>query len=311
MSATGVSPWEIKTCGCKGLPAGKDACNRAVTILENRGVDPDVVVAVADFLGESGSRKNVFMRKQRTATWVFAISLVFSITLHGFLVNCEVYVPACHDRSREILLISLSPLTETPPSFPADEKNIGSKGDEKAVASGSFARAAGSERKIVPGSVAVITPRSLKRSLPKTIASDMPGVAEGLTLSANPAVAAGPLHAKSDQQLAEGAGSGPATGTEAIKSGGAMVRPMIKNFERPRYPSLARRHGHEGTVVLEMEILADGSVGKVAITGSSRYPELDRAAQQALENASCIPASLDGMPVRSLLKKEITFRLTD
>jgi len=246
------------------------------------------------------------------------ISLLFSITLHGFLLNFELYLPRCHDRASEVSIISLFIQPEVKPLH-ANEKSINSERKERAAiktlsAESTSVQAAhngASEQKAESGSVAVFTPKSLKKSRQKTMLTDTPVVAGRLAIVANPVIVTGLLHPKSDQGNMEGGGSGSLSGTGSINGRGVMVKPVIKSFERPRYPSLARRHGHEGTVILEMEILADGTVGKVAITGSSRYPELDRAARKALENASCIPASLDGTPVKSLLKKEITFRLTD
>ena len=47
---------------------------------------------------------------------------------------------------------------------------------------------------------------------------------------------------------------------------------------KPNYPDLARRWGHEGTVVLELIIAEDGTVKDSRILKSSGYDELDDAA---------------------------------
>jgi protein TonB len=52
---------------------------------------------------------------------------------------------------------------------------------------------------------------------------------------------------------------------------------------RPSYPKLSRRRGEEGTVLLEVLILVDGSVGKVRIKKSSGFRRLDKAALKAVK----------------------------
>jgi TonB family protein len=258
------------------------------------------------------------MRNQRVVTWVSGLSLLYSITLHGFLLNFGFYLPWYHDRTNEASIIYLVIQTETLPLL-ANEKSKSSEREEKTVIKASFTELtsaqlvhnAESVQETESGSVSVFTPKSLKKSIQKLISTNKSAVAASPAILENPVIVPDPIITKSNQENMKGGVSGSVSKTGSINRRGVMLKPVLKNFERPRYPSLARRHGHEGTVILEMEILEDGTVGKVAITSSSRYQELDRAAQKALENASCIPASLNGIPMRSLLKKEITFRLTD
>ncbi|MBU4260942.1 MAG: TonB family protein [Proteobacteria bacterium] len=283
----------------------------------DRKIDLGIAVSVFDLLSKAEFLKNLSMRKQRLVTWMFAISLLFSIALHGFLLNFERCLPRCHARTNEALIIPLFIMTEARPLY-ANEKGISRsrEGNSSIKASSSestFVQPAHNavvEQKVETGAVSILTPRSLKKSIRKMISTDTPSVAAKSAILGNPVSVTSSIHAKSRQNTERG-GFGAASKTGSINRGGVILKPVIKNFERPRYPSLARRHGHEGTVVLEMEIFEDGIVGKVAIISSSRYAELDNAAQKALENASCIPARLNGIPMRSLLKKEITFRLTD
>jgi len=51
---------------------------------------------------------------------------------------------------------------------------------------------------------------------------------------------------------------------------------------KPDYPDLAQRWGHEGTVVLEIQISADGSVTETKVLKSSGFEELDNAARQVV-----------------------------
>ncbi|MFQ5781292.1 MAG: energy transducer TonB, partial [Nitrospiria bacterium] len=52
------------------------------------------------------------------------------------------------------------------------------------------------------------------------------------------------------------------------------LRPLVQDLKggyqvMPRYPFAARREGREGTVILRMKVLVDGSVGEVAVERSS------------------------------------------
>ncbi len=56
---------------------------------------------------------------------------------------------------------------------------------------------------------------------------------------------------------------------------------IIAHNNPPNYPYSARRFGHEGEVILEIEITSDGKSGHVSVIKSSGYPSLDRAAIDA------------------------------
>jgi protein TonB len=77
----------------------------------------------------------------------------------------------------------------------------------------------------------------------------------------------------------------------------------------PEYPSLARRRGYEGSVVLEFEIRADGSCGDVRVTRSSGYDILDEAAVRAVRGWRFNPATRAGKPVAAVQSIRFTFKL--
>ncbi|MBN2435913.1 MAG: energy transducer TonB [Spirochaetes bacterium] len=56
---------------------------------------------------------------------------------------------------------------------------------------------------------------------------------------------------------------------------------ILAHNNPPNYPYSARRFGHEGEVILEIEITSDGKSGHVSVVKSSGYPSLDRAAIDA------------------------------
>jgi protein TonB len=74
----------------------------------------------------------------------------------------------------------------------------------------------------------------------------------------------------------------------------------------PRYPTLSRRRGEQGLVVLEVEVLADGRVGHVRVVQSPGYRRLEQAAIDAVRQAAFQPARARNRPVASVVR--IPFR---
>jgi len=79
----------------------------------------------------------------------------------------------------------------------------------------------------------------------------------------------------------------------------------------PVYPTLARERGEEGTVLLEVEVLASGRCGTVAVLESSGHALLDEAAVYAVRQWVFKPARRWHQPVPFWVEIPITFRLVD
>ncbi|MDD5085689.1 MAG: energy transducer TonB [Candidatus Omnitrophica bacterium] len=79
----------------------------------------------------------------------------------------------------------------------------------------------------------------------------------------------------------------------------------------PAYPVRSREDGEEGLVVLEVEILADGRVGEVAVTQSSGYTRLDRAARSAIKQWRFLPARVNGIAVPVKRRLPVIFTLAE
>ncbi len=79
----------------------------------------------------------------------------------------------------------------------------------------------------------------------------------------------------------------------------------------PGYPPLAVRDGEEGSVILRVQIAADGSATAVEIFRTSGYPLLDRAAQRAVGHWHFVPARRAELPVPSTMLVKIRFVLTN
>ena len=77
----------------------------------------------------------------------------------------------------------------------------------------------------------------------------------------------------------------------------------------PVYPAFARRLGHEGRVVIRLQVLSSGAVAAARIERSSGYAVLDESALAAVKRWRFRPAQRAGQPVDTTLNVPITFRL--
>jgi protein TonB len=128
------------------------------------------------------------------------------------------------------------------------------------------------------------------------------------TLSAAPpadAASSEPVPAESKVASASAsAGSGPAA--ESVPPGyqiGSQHTPA------PGYPWNARRRGHEGKVVVRLDVDAEGHPGKIDLVESSGDDELDEAALETLRNWHLRPATVNGRPVSGRVLVPIQFKL--
>ena len=96
-----------------------------------------------------------------------------------------------------------------------------------------------------------------------------------------------------------GAGGAPST----IE---AKLRPLPGN-PQPRYPSLARRRGEEGRVLLRLTVNATGRVEAVSVARSSGYELLDQEAQRTVARWRFQSPPTE----RMVAQIPITFRLRD
>lgn len=87
------------------------------------------------------------------------------------------------------------------------------------------------------------------------------------------------------------------------------ARPSYGFTPRPGYPAVAIRRGYEGTVVLRVRVLADGSPAEVTVFRSSGHRILDKAAVKAVRRWKFVPAQRGFRTVASTVKVPIEFRL--
>jgi protein TonB len=79
----------------------------------------------------------------------------------------------------------------------------------------------------------------------------------------------------------------------------------------PAYPRQSRRLREEGTVVLELLILEDGTVSKARIETSSGHSRLDETALAAVKRWRYVPATRGGKPIAYTYLQPVVFSLTN
>lgn len=101
--------------------------------------------------------------------------------------------------------------------------------------------------------------------------------------------------------VVEGPGSGP-----------LIIEPTLDPrypFSEPEYPVSEIRQGHEGTVLLALQILPNGRVGAVRIEQSSGYAKLDESAAREARKWRMKPGTSDGAAMPMWKKVPIRFQL--
>jgi protein TonB len=164
---------------------------------------------------------------------------------------------------------------------------------------------------------------------PKTVAPERPVLREQPQQQAEPAAPTeAPPDTGSDAPAAENGelfaghgGLGTAAPTPpappAPPAAPAPPPPVIEAKEganylknpRPAYPSFARRQGWEGTVLVRIQVLANGRAGSVKLAKSSGFDVLDEAATGAAKAWTFVPASQAGKPVNGWVTVPVVFRL--
>nr|WED69982.1 energy transducer TonB [Pectobacterium colocasium] len=94
----------------------------------------------------------------------------------------------------------------------------------------------------------------------------------------------------------------------------APLTPPLANADylhnpAPSYPDVAISRGYEGTVLLNVQVRADGKVQTIRIHQSSGYPSLDDAARNTVLSWSFVPARRGNQPVSGWVVVPVDFSL--
>ena len=87
--------------------------------------------------------------------------------------------------------------------------------------------------------------------------------------------------------------------------------PILDNLKNPKpvYPKIAIQRGWQGTCILELEVLNDGTVGSIKLLKTSGRKLLDQSAIKAVRYWNFTPATKKGKNIKSKLKVPIEFKL--
>lgn len=86
--------------------------------------------------------------------------------------------------------------------------------------------------------------------------------------------------------------------------------PFFKKSPKPiRYPRWALKQGWQGKLVVAVEILPDGAVGRWQVMRSTGHRSLDEAAVEAMRSWRFEPAKFRGKPVVSCIQIPVRFRV--
>jgi protein TonB len=111
---------------------------------------------------------------------------------------------------------------------------------------------------------------------------------------------------------ADGAGGGHGNGVIGDGAGSSFAHVEYGRNPVPTYPIEARRRAQHGTVLLRIEVVADGSVERVELAHSSGFDLLDDSAIETVRMRwRFVAARRDGVAVESWCEVPIRFALTE
>jgi TonB family protein len=108
-----------------------------------------------------------------------------------------------------------------------------------------------------------------------------------------------------------GSGKGTGTGRGGHLGGSGVASPRYGENPKPVYPLEARQKGHEGEVILKVEVLPNGRVGEVQVDKSSGYETLDHSAVETVKKWKFIPAKKGGVAIPCWVNIPFKFQLRD
>ncbi len=154
-----------------------------------------------------------------------------------------------------------------------------------------------------PGPMLPVSSTTPPESLPDNASAPATEAAQEASTSA-PAgggeAGAARLFAKGDVAVLSGTEAGDPVG---------LARPRGGYQIKPRYPESARRRGIQGTSLLRLRVLTDGTVGEILLQRSAGHQDLDRAALEAVKKWRFEPARREGKPVVVWVVIPVQFKL--
>lgn len=96
---------------------------------------------------------------------------------------------------------------------------------------------------------------------------------------------------------------------EVVSVGIIEAEPLYRENPEPRYPRMARKRGHEGTVILSVLVSKDGKVTNLWVFESCGYKILDNAALKAVADWTFEPGRQGDDAVEMWVQVPVRFEL--
>jgi protein TonB len=152
-------------------------------------------------------------------------------------------------------------------------------------------------------------------SEPKQSSEDLEEAREDMPWSvAEPASKADSLSAAGSpvpESIQEGSSISGDLNSTGTGGEGVERMPSYSYNPKPRYPRQARNGGQEGAVMLRVEVLFSGRVGRIRVDESTGYDALDTAAVEAVKRWRFTPAKRGNRSVTTWVRIPIEFNLRD
>ena len=120
-----------------------------------------------------------------------------------------------------------------------------------------------------------------------------------------------PVHEESESTQKQETKAVAAARPEQMQTGPVTLTSELSvscpELSAPDYPTLSRRLGEEGKLMLQVELDESGRISNTRIINSSGYSRLDNAALAAVKSWRCKPAVRDGKPVRAIALQPFNF----
>lgn len=275
----------------------------------------------------------------------FGLPVVLSLALHGLAVAAfgtfplpTKVAPAPHDGIKvDLVTVGLAPVVRPhpAPSKSAVKRAAAPKARQSAVKRASPRLIAAASSRVRPVATPVALPAVATSPVaPVAVVSEAPPSFMDLPRTLAPAAAPAAVFAEAAtfvvpeggepvMALTTSAGevsfSRPLPGVSsgqarllrdsAPEAGSVRSKVRSGNNPRPDYPRAAREAGWQGTVVLQVLVLPDGTAGNVTLDKTSGYSILDEAALNAVKDWRFIPAMDGNFPVKSMVRMPVRFDL--
>jgi periplasmic protein TonB len=227
--------------------------------------------------------------------WNHALALLFVLAMHGAVLYGLSSVRVIPHPSEAVTLF----VTLISPSQPQPQPKPSSALPPQAPVQPKQARPPEQPKPVEREAPRPIEPPHYHLATEAPVVS--PTEATALRPPPEPAIDA-PESGASDAQSSPSQVAGPVSLTSDL----ALVCPVRKP---PPYPSVSRRLGETGKVVLQVELDETGRVTAAKVITSSGHPRLDAAALAAVRTWRCQPAQRDGQAVRALALQPFEFTL--